>query len=167
MSKWKEITHFLYGKGFWYADPLREIQDLTEEQLFWIPGSKSLPIIWHVGHIAHRERFHIGRFLQNLEGTIIPPQYEVFGPDWRSSEDIRKPIGSIQNVFNWMCDVRDESHKYIASLNEDDFHTIPTTSEDGLSIAHWLFITTAHTALHIGRIQLLRSLIEGDKERAC
>ncbi len=55
----------------------------------------------------------------------------------------------------------------ITSLTDDDFHTIPPTSEEGLSVAHWLFITTAHTSLHIGRIQLLRALIEGKPERAC
>jgi hypothetical protein len=52
-------------------------------------------------------------------------------------------------------------------LDEGAFHSIPSTSDEGLSVAHWLFITTAHTALHIGRIQLLRSLIEGEHERAC
>jgi hypothetical protein len=36
-----------------------------------------------------------------------------------------------------------------------------------MSVAKWLFITTAHTALHIGRIQLLRALVEGKRERAC
>ncbi|MEA3311633.1 MAG: hypothetical protein U9Q76_05380 [candidate division WOR-3 bacterium] len=54
MSEWKELAHFLYGKGFWYADPIREIKGLTEEQLFWVPNENSLPIIWQVGHIAHR-----------------------------------------------------------------------------------------------------------------
>ena len=32
-SSWKEVAHFLYGRGFWYADPLREIRGLTPEQL--------------------------------------------------------------------------------------------------------------------------------------
>jgi hypothetical protein len=41
------------------------------------------------------------------------------------------------------------------------------TPGDELSAAHWLFITVAHGALHIGRIQLLRALIEGKEERAC
>lgn len=167
MSEWKELAHFLYGRGFWYADPFREIEGLTEEQLYWNPDPKSLCILWHVGHIAHRERTHIGRFLQGLKGTIIPPQYEVFGPDWCSTEKIRQSIDSIPNVLDWVFDVREKSHEYIASLTEDDFHTVPPTSEFDLSVAHWLFITTAHTALHIGRIQLLRALIEGKHERAC
>jgi hypothetical protein len=167
MSKWKEVAHFLYGRGFWYADPLREIDGLTEEQLFWVPDPKSLSILWHVGHIAHRERTHIGKFLQGLQGRIIPPQYEVFGTDWCSVDEVRQSVGSLQDVLAWMCEVRQKSHEYIASLSDDDFHAIPPTSEEGLSVAHWLFITTAHTSLHIGRIQLLRALIEGKPERAC
>jgi len=174
MSEWRDVAHFLYGRGgiylpegFWYADPLREIDGLTEEQLFWVPDPNSLCILWHVGHIAHRERTHVGRFLQGLQGTIVPGQYEVFGPGWSSTEKVRLSVGPVQGVLAWVRGVRERSHEYIASLTEDDFHVVPPTSEGGLSVAHWLFITTAHTALHVGRIQLLRALIEGKQERAC
>lgn len=167
MSRWQEVAHFLYGRGFWYADPVREIKGLTEEQLFWVPDPKALCALWHVGHIAHRERVHIGRFLQGLTGTMIPPRYEVFGPDWHSAEEVRESIGSVTDALDWVREVREKSHQYIATLSEDDFQTVPPTSDGELSIAHWLFITTAHTAVHIGRIQLLRALIEGERERAC
>ena len=167
MSKWKDVAHFLYGRGFWYADPFREIDGLTEEELYWIPDPNSLCILWHVGHIAHREQVHIGVFLQGLQASIIPPQFDVFGTEWSSVEKIRKSVDSVESVLAWVRDVREKSHKYIASLNEEDFHSIPPTSEDGLSVAHWLFITASHTSLHIGRIQLLRALIEGKRERAC
>ncbi len=167
MSNWKDVAHFLYGRGFWYADPLREIDGLTEEQLFWIPDPKGLPILWQVGHIAHRERTHIGRFLQGIQETIIPPPFEVFGTEWCSIEKVRQSVGSAQDVLTRVQEVRNKSHEYIESLTEDEFHAIPPTSEEGLSIAHWLFITMAHASLHIGRIQLLRALIEGKLERAC
>jgi len=167
MSKWKDVAHFLYGQGFWYANPLREIEGIKEEQLFWVPDPKSLPLLWQVGHIAHRERTHIGRFLQGLQGTIIPPQYEVFGTEWCSMDKVRQSVSSVQDVLTWVREVRKNSHEYIESLTEDDFHKIPPTSGEGLSVAHWLFITVAHTSLHIGRIQLLRALIEGKPERAC
>ena len=60
MSEWQDVFHFLYGRGFWYADPLREVAGLTEEQLFWTPDPKALCALWHVGHIAHRERSRVG-----------------------------------------------------------------------------------------------------------
>ena len=167
MPELKELAHFLYGKGFWYADPLREIEGLTEENLFWVPSEHSLPIIWQVGHIAHRERYHIGCFLGGEGGEIIPARYEVFGTEWCPTEHVRKWVDSVDNVLAWVRDVRSKTHDYIDSLDSSDFHTVPRTSEDGLSIAHWLFITTCHTALHIGRIQSLRSMIEGTKENAC
>ena len=167
MHEWKDLAYFLYGRGFWYADPLREIDGLSEEQLFWVPEPNSLCILWHVGHIAHRERSHIGMFLQSLEPTIIPEQFEVFGPEWCATEKIRQSMGSMQDVLDWVKDVRERSHEYIGALTDEDFHKVPSTSDQRLSVAHWLFITTAHTALHIGRIQLLRALIEGKHERAC
>jgi len=173
MSKWNEVARFMYGDvlkkddGFWYSRPLFEIEGLTEEQLFWIPNPNNLCILWHVGHIAHRERIHIGRFLQGIQGTIIPSQFEVFGPDWCSVEIVRQSIGSVKSVLDWVSEIREKSQEYIATLTDDDFNGMPPTSAEGLSIAHWLFITAVHTSLHIGRIQLLRALIEGKHERAC
>ena len=167
MSKWKDLAHFLYGRGFWYADPLREIEGLKEEQLFWVPDLNTLCILWHVGHITHRELLHIGIFLQGLQPSIIPSQYDVFGHKWCSTEQVLQSIGSVKSVLYWACKVRKKSHEFIESLTDDEFHAIPQTAEDGLSVAHWLFITSAHTALHIGRIQLLRALIEKEQERAC
>jgi len=172
MSKWKELAAWMYGDarkdvGFWYSHPLWEVDGLSEEQLYWTPNPKGLCILWHVGHIAHRERTHLGLFLQELDpDSLIPPQYDVFGPDWHSAEEIRKSIGSVEGVFDWVRGVREESHKYVESLSEEDFHKT-TQKSGGMTVAHWLFITTAHTSLHIGRIQLLRSLIEGEYDRAC
>ena len=167
MTNLKDISHFQYGNGFWYADPINEIKGLTEEQLYWIPSSNSMCTLWHIGHIAHRERYHIGYFLQGIKNNLITPKYEVFGPEWCSLKKLQKTIKSVKDVFSWVKDVRQNSHKYIESLTDEDYFSIPQTSEENLSVAHWLYITAAHTALHIGRIQLLRSIIENTKERAC
>ena len=163
----RALVHFMYGRGFWYADPLREIRGLSEKQLLWVPAPTGLCILWQVGHIAHRERLHVGRFLQGLEGGIIPAEYDVFGHRWYSVPEMRRSMGSVQGVLDWVGKVRERSHAYLDSLCSDDWDSVPPTPEDGLSVAHWLFITAAHTALHIGRIQMLRALIEGATERPC
>jgi len=172
MSEWLELAGFMYGdahddQGFWYSHQLREIDVLTEQQLYWTPGPKNLPILWQVGHIAHRERTHIGIFLQGLPAQeVIPIEFDVFGPEYTTTSVIKKSIKSIESVFNWCRSVRKESQAFIASLQEEDFHK--TQKQFGeLTVAHWLFITACHTALHVGRIQLLRAMIEGTKERAC
>jgi hypothetical protein len=168
MTGLKELTHFIYGKGFWYADPVKEIDGLTEKHILWVPNPKSLCILWHVGHIAHRERIHIGVFLQGLKGEIIPEQFEIFGKEWCSVDEMRHSIGgSIDDVLTWSEGIRDKSHDYIDSLSPKDFHKIPSTSHKNLTVGHWLFITACHTALHIGRIQMLRAMIEDIHERAC
>ena len=172
MSDWKDLALWMFGDvrkrdGFWYSHQLLEIDGLTEDQLFWVPEPNGLCILWHVGHVAHRERLHIGRFLQGLTGTIIPPQYEVFGADWCSTEQLRHSISSVQAVLAWGQDVRESSRDYIASLTDEDFQAVSLTTDLDLSVGYWLFITAAHTALHIGRIQLLRALIEGNHERPC
>jgi len=85
MSAWNDVAHFMYGRGFWYANPQNELKGLIEEQLYWVPSPKALCILWQMGHIAHREQFHIGRFLLGQGSLAIPPQYEVFGPEWAST----------------------------------------------------------------------------------
>jgi len=167
MEQLKKLAHFLYGRGFWYADPLQEIDGLTEEQLFWVPGPRALPMLWHVGHIAHRERTHIGIFLEGLSpDEVIPHAYKVFGTDWHPVKEIRG-AGPVKDILGWVQEVRASSHEFISRLGPDDFKAVPPNSPKGLSVGHWVFITTAHTALHIGRIQLLRSLVEEEYEWAC
>lgn len=167
MSDWKALAHFMYGRGFWYADPLKEIEGLTDEQLYWVPDPNSFCILWHVGHIAHRERVHIGIFLQGLRGDIIPAQCDAFGTTWCSPQEVRQSAGPVEEVLAWVRDVRQKSHAYVDSLSDGDLFRVLPTSEGGLSVAHWLFITTAHTALHLGRIQFLRALVERKHDRAC
>ena len=172
MSDWQELAQFMYGdvrfdRGFWYSHPLWEINGLTEDQLYWTPDVGSLCMLWHVGHIAHRERTHVGRFLQGLRGEIIPPRYEVFGPDWCSPDEIRETIDSLQGVYAWVRDVRAESEAYLSSLTEEEWHRVPPTSPESKTVAAWLWITTAHTALHVGCIQTLRAIVEGKRARAC
>ena len=171
MSKWNELAHWMYGdlktgSGFWYSHPLAEIHDLGEEQLFWVPDERSFCILWHAAHIAHRERTHIARLIQGINDEIIPPQYDVFGVDWCSVDDVRKSIDSVANVTKWIEEVRDESREFIATLDEAAFHKV-LPDADGLTIGHWIFITVGHCAIHIGKIQLLRSMLEGKRDNPC
>ena len=203
MSEWKKLAQWMYGdvktsRGFWYSHPLHEIRGLNEDQLLWVPDVNCLCMLWHVGHIAHRERVHIGKFLQGHEGPVIPGQYEVFGTNWCSVDRVRESIqplakartapgskrqnaeailsekdfasgsiDSVQGVLDWITDVRGKSTEFIESLGEDDFHKVPPTSESGLTIGHWLFITVSHGAIHLGRIQMLRAMLEEKHDRPC
>ena len=171
MSKWNDLACWLYGDartgtGFWYSHPLSDIRGLDEQQLFWVPDGTSLCMLWHAAHIAHRERTHVARIIQGVEGDIIPPQYEVFGVDWWSVDEVRESIDSVVNVTRWIEEVREESIKFIASLKEADFHRILPEAE-GLSVGHWVFITVGHGALHIGKIQLLRNMLQGKEDNPC
>jgi len=172
MSELKKVALWMFGnvktdEGFWYSHYIHLIDGLSEEQLFWIPDPKKLPIIWQIGHIAHRERFHIGKIIQRLEGNIIPSGYDIFGTDWWPVDEIRNSIDSVKNVISWATEVRYESQKFISSLKNEDFYSVVETGEDRLSVAHWLLITASHTAVHYGKIQLLRSLLEDEIDSPC
>ena len=87
------MAHLLYE--FWYADPLREIEGLTDEQLFWVPDPNNLFILWRVGQIAHTKRTHLASFLQGIEEPVIPLKCEVFGTRWCSVEEVRRSVGLV------------------------------------------------------------------------
>ncbi|MCJ7725518.1 MAG: ATP-dependent 6-phosphofructokinase, partial [Acidimicrobiia bacterium] len=67
----RKLAQFMFGHegGFWYAHPLGEIEGLSDDQLFAVPGEGALCILWQVGHIAHRERVHMTRICQGLLGV--------------------------------------------------------------------------------------------------
>ena len=160
--------HWAFGRGFWYTDPVDEVDGLTEEQLLWIPTPKSLCALWHIGHIAHRERYHIGHFLEgHSERELIPDTFDVFGPAWCSTQAMSDKIESVDSVMDWARQVRQASHNYIATLDDEDYHSVPASSDEGSSVAQVLMQTIGHTAVHIGRIQMLHAMIEDINERAC
>lgn len=170
LSPWKDLTRWMYGdarqdEGFWYSHPLEEIQGLSEEQLCWVLNARCLCMLWQVGHIAHRERVHLTHLIQGIPDDI-PPPYAVFGTDWCSTAEMRAAIDSVGDVLAWVEEVRQASRAYIASLRDDDFHRVLPDAK-GLTVGHWLFITTCHGALHIGKIQLLRAMLEGALDRPC
>ncbi|MFH1084510.1 MAG: DinB family protein [Chloroflexota bacterium] len=172
MSEWHDLAQWLYGEardehGFWYNHPLWEVRDLTEDELYWVPDATSLCMLWHVGHVAHRERLHLGRFVQALDGELIPPRYEVFGTEWRTPAEVRASVDSVAGVFRWVESVRQASLACIQALTADDWHRVPPTSEYGLTVAHWVFLTVSHTTLHLGRVQMLRAMLLGRRDRAC
>lgn len=172
MSELKQVALWMFGnvktpKGFWYSHYIHLIDGLSEEQLFWVSDPKKLPIIWQIGHIAHRERSHIGAIIQKLKDNIIPPRYNIFGTDWWPVDEIRKSIDSVKNVISWATEVRNKSQQFISSLSDEDFYSVVETGEDAKNVAQWLFITASHTALHFGKIQLLRSLLEEELDSPC
>ena len=144
------------------------MEGLSEEQLFWAPTSDCLCALWHVGHIAHRERYHVGHFLEGCaEAELIPEEFSIFGVDWCSVDTVRERVEKTDRVLDWAGEVREASHRYISSLKDEDYLTVPSSSDEGQSVARVLFQTVGHTALHIGRIQMLRAMIEETYERPC
>lgn len=172
MSEWNDLAHWMYGdvktdRGFWYSHPLHVVDGLSEDQLFWVPDENCLCMLWHVGHIAHRERLHIGRFLQGIGEELIPAQYEIFGTDWCSVDKVRESVDSVDSVFQWVQEVRAQSTDFVNSLRDDDWHKVLPTSEFGLTTAHWVFLTVSHGAIHIGKIQMLRAILERKQDNPC
>jgi len=171
MTLWNDTAAFIYGRGFWYSTVDHHIEDLSDEQLLWVPDPNMLPILWHAGHIAHRERLHIGRFLQGLVMPVHPPGYDIFGTEWVPAESIAGRLDELgqtpADVLGWIGAVRQQSLTYISSLAPDDWHRVPETSELGQTVAEWIWITSCHTALHLGRIQMLRNMALGLKDNPC
>jgi len=166
-SNWHDAFHWAFGRGFWYTDPVAEVEGLTEDQLLWSPMPETHCILWHVGHIAHRERFHLSVLLQGrAEEDVIPGRFSIFGCDggFPSADQLLNAVGPVDDVKEWAREVRRSSHEFIDSLEEQDFNRLPESSFEGNTNAKVLMQTIGHTGVHIGRIQLLRAM-QASQER--
>jgi hypothetical protein len=162
-SPLQDAFHWAFGRGFWYADPVAETRDWTDDELLWSPGPNIHTAFWHLGHIAHRERVHIAVLLEGREqADVIPPPCEIFGcgVGYPTRDELLRAVGTVDYLRAWVRCVRDESHSFLDSLAPDDFARVPGSSAEGNSIARVLAQTVGHTALHLGRIQLLRALMK-------
>ena len=162
-SDWHDAFHWGFGRGFWYMDPLDEVKGMTQRQLLWAPAPRIHCTLWHVGHVANRERFHIAVLLQGRqEQDVIPTRFSLFDctNECQTGDEILDAVKSVDAVKVWVGDVRQQSHDFIDSLEEEHFNRLPASSYEGSSIAKVLMQTIGHTGVHIGRIQLLRALIE-------
>ena len=162
-SDWQGAFHWGFGRGFWYMDPLDEVKGMTVDELLWSPMPGIHCTLWHVGHIAHRERVHVAVLLQGHdEKDVIPHRFAVFGVDvgYLSATQLLDAVESVDDVRVWVREVRRHSHEFIDSLHETDFNSSPGSSYEGNSIAKVLMQTIGHTGVHIGRIQLLRKMMK-------
>ena len=162
-ADFNDAFHWAFGKGFWYADPVKEVSGLTKDQLYWSPGPRIQCALWHVGHIAHRERFHIKCLLEGQnEEDVMPSNHSVFFDCAYDAKTFRSSWPEPEEIMRWAREVRRESHEFISALTPDQYNVVPSSSFEGNSIARMLMQTIGHTGLHIGRIQLLRMLMQDD-----
>lgn len=91
----------------------------------------------------------------------------MFGTEWVPLEQIISNIGSVNEVIEWAKWVRQQSHDFISMLSPEDYQKVPETYIENLSVGHWINITSCHTALHIGKIQLIRDMLLGQEESPC
>ena len=160
LQNWHDAFHWGLGRGFWYMDPLDEVKDVTAQQLLWTPAEGMNCALWHVGDIAYSECFHVGHMLQGRVKEAIP-HADLFSyrAKWMPGEQLLQSLGSIDDLKRWVRQVRRESHDFIDSLSDDDYHDVPASSSEGNSVARVLMQTIGHTGVHIGCIQWLRRIM--------
>ena len=162
-SDLNDAFHWAFGRGFWYADPLAEMKGLSEEQLYWSPAPDIQCVLWHVGHIGHRECFHIQCMLKGRdEEEEFPDKWGIFFDCPYEAVRFRDTFPEPSEITDWLKSVRARSHEFISELKPSDYNFVPTSSFEGGSIARVLMQTVGHTGLHIGRIQLLRRLMRDE-----
>lgn len=164
-SMYGDAFQWAFGRGFWYADPLVESRGLSEEQLYWSPAPDIPCILWHVGHIGHRECFHIQCMLKGRdEKKVIAAKWEIFFDCPYETHRFRNAFPEPRKVTDWVREVRSCSHQFISQLKLADYNAVPTSSFECNSIARVLMQTIGHTGLHIGKIQLLRRLMPDENK---
>jgi hypothetical protein len=158
-----DAFHWAFGRGFWYADPLAEVKGLSVAQLYWSPAPDIQCALWHVGHIGHRECFHIQCMLKGRdEKGEFPDKWRGFFDCPYEAVRFRETFPDPSEITRWVKSIRARTHEFISELKATDYSCVPVSSFEGNSIARVLMQTVGHTGLHIGRIQLLRRLMRNE-----
>jgi len=157
----KPVEHFqfMYGDRFWYSDPLDAVGDLDTDGLYWMPQADVKCILWHLGHIAHKEEVHIGVFLETPARQRVHPELDELFMHGTGAHAMREIVPDPELVFAWMKHVRSETRRFISGLTPDAFDRVPPASHGGLNIGQWLSITLVHTGVHLGQIYTLKQLL--------
>ena len=157
----KPVEHFqfMYGDRFWYSDPLKAVADVGADDLYWTPPPGVKCILWHLGHIAHKEEVHIGVFLETPQRKRVHPELDELFMHGTGADTMKETVPDPELVFAWMKHVRAETRRFIGGLTPDGFDRVPPASHGGLNIGQWLGITLVHTGVHLGQIYALKQLL--------
>ena len=135
-----------------HFDVIRELEGSTLETLNWVPGPGMNSLSVLVVHLTGAERYWIGDVAMG----------EPSGRD-RAAEFLVKDI-----EFNTLKARLDDSVQYIRAALErlalQDLERVCVSPRDGheFTVAWVLLYIQAHTALHLGHIQITRQLWEAD-----
>src|SRR3990172_2370464 len=126
------------------------LSGLTKEALDWSPGESMNSIAVLVTHVAGSEKFWIGDIaMQEPSGRVREAEFIVKGDGAAHlSSLLDSSLAYIQGAF--------------ARLTRDDLDQPRTSPLDGKTydVAWSIAQSLAHTALHLGHIQLTRQLVD-------
>lgn len=125
---------------------LRKVEDVTDEQARWRPGSALLPLIGIVNHLTHVEwRWIDGGF----RGAKISRSEEEFFPSAELS------LADAIAAYRARAAATDDAVYALDSL------TVPCAIEDGVDLRWVLLHLINETARHAGHADATRELLDG------
>ena len=151
-------------EGIW-----NKVEDLTSEELRWIPSESSNDIQWNIWHIARVEDRWINQRMKNSQELWIKNNwYKHFNLekiDHGNGDSIIKvremPNMEISDLKNYFEEVRKITIDYISNITSKELNKIYTAknrSQSGIWILGHLLVEESQ---HLGQIAFIRGMMKG------
>ena len=131
-----------------HGDMESAIEGLPEDALDWVPGRDMNPISVLVVHVAGAERYWVGDVVaRDPSGRDRAAEFHVRG---LSAAALKKRLA---DVLAYACGVLED-----LTLEDLEAVRISPRNERELAVGWSLAHALAHTAIHVGHVQITRQL---------
>ena len=167
MDEYKDVI--LSGLEECYEGIWNKVEDLTSEELRWLPSESSNDIQWNIWHIARVEDRWINQRMKNSQELWIKNNwYKHFNLekiDHGNGDSIIKvremPNMEISDLKNYFEEVRKITIDYISNITSKELNHIyiaKNRSQSGIWILGHLLVEESQ---HLGQIAFIRGMMKG------
>lgn len=147
---------------------IEDFESIPDDRLGWRPAEKSRSAGQIFGHVISTERRHIRGFLQGIN-DMEKDEKLFWSLTFRDPtvEDVQKAIPSKRQLIDSWREVRNQTHEYLDSIQDDYLKEIPrkTILPDNdpnreNPVREWFVATIKHQNMAWGEIHMIRRILE-------
>lgn len=147
---------------------LDAIQGLTDEEYRWMDNPN--PICFLLLHIARMEDRHVHRWIagsqqiwerdgwQERTGLVCSESPKEAGNSWTVEEVRNFPYPSLDELVNYMAQVRESALRVVRDLDISRISDVPRPAVPTWTVATYLQRIIVHEAQHLGNMDYARGV---------
>jgi len=150
---------------------IRDFSAIPQDRLTWRPAAMTRCAAHIFGHMAVKERVHIGGFLAGVRD--IPDKYSVFHSLTHcdpTEKQVLDAMGSRKELIAYWNQVRAQTHAYLDSITDAILKEVPQKTilprgdpNRENPAREWFVMTIKHQNMAGGEIHMIRRILESGR----